>query len=430
MREFPVNSEQQTAAADQTGARGKRPRIFYGWYIVGAIFVMMAISSGLGFYNTAVFLAAFVDERGFSVSSVSGATAVFFITSGVSGLAIARFIDRYDPRYTMATGAVVSGIALAMMGHAREVWQVYAIYVLFGLGFSASSLLPGTTLVARWFARRRSIALSVASTGLSVGGIIFTPLSAKLIEAIGLAAAARWLGLIYVLGVVPVTALIVRPSPASIGLGMDGDAPLAPTPDGSPHVFDGTPYREAVTSWFFIALTVAYVLAMMSQVGGIAHQFKLISDRVDPTIAATGVALMASASIAGRLTGGVIVTWIAMRPFTLALMALQGVALLWLGLAQSTGPLIGASMLFGVTVGNLLMLQPLILADAFGLRDYSRIYSVSQFVTTIGVASGPALVGLLYDVLGGYAAALACMAAASVAATLSFATAGPIIQRH
>ena len=51
--------------------------------------------------------------------------------------------------------------------------------------------------------------------------------------------------------------------------------------------------------------------------------------------------------------------------------------------------------MFGFTVGNLLMLQPLMLAQAFGVSDYPKIYSLSQAVTTLGVASGPILLGAI-----------------------------------
>ena len=46
---------------------------------------------------------------------------------------------------------------------------------------------------------------------------------------------------------------------------------------------------------------------------------------------------------------------------------------------------IGAGM-FGFTVGNLLMLQPLMLAQAFGVMDYPKIFSLSQAVSTLGIA--------------------------------------------
>ena len=48
------------------------------------------------------------------------------------------------------------------------------------------------------------------------------------------------------------------------------------------------------------------------------------------------------------------------------------------------------------------MMHPLLLAERFGTRDYGRIYSTSQMVTVLGVAGCPALIGLLYEMSGGY----------------------------
>jgi hypothetical protein len=48
-------------------------------------------------------------------------------------------------------------------------------------------------------------------------------------------------------------------------------------------------------------------------------------------------------------------------------------------------------------------MHPLLLAERFGTRDYGRIYSTSQLVTVLGVAGCPALIGVLYEVAGGYA---------------------------
>jgi len=59
-------------------------------------------------------------------------------------------------------------------------------------------------------------------------------------------------------------------------------------------------------------------------------------------------------------------------------------------------------MLFAVTIGNSLMMHPLLLAERFGTRDYGRIYSTSQMMTVLGVAGCPALIGLLYERSGGY----------------------------
>ena len=187
--------------------------VFRGWWVVTGVFVMLLVTAGIGFYGLAVYLRALTVEQGFSVGAVSGATAVFFLVSGLTGIPVAAHMSRHDPRPMIAAGAVAGGISLALLGRVDAVWQVYLVYALFGAGFAASSLVPGTTLVTRWFTRRRSVALSVASTGLSAGGVVLTPLVADLIGRHGLSTVAPWLGLAMVLGVVPVTALLLRPSP-------------------------------------------------------------------------------------------------------------------------------------------------------------------------------------------------------------------------
>ena len=67
----------------------------------------------------------------------------------------------------------------------------------------------------------------------------------------------------------------------------------------------------------------------------------------------------------------------------------------------------------GATVGNLLMLQPLWLAEAFGVKAYARIFSLSNAIAVMGVAAGPVVLGVVFDLVDYRMAYL-------VAATLSF----------
>jgi MFS family permease len=84
-----------------------------------------------------------------------------------------------------------------------------------------------------------------------------------------------------------------------------------------------------------------------------------------------------------------------------------------------------AIVLFGATVGNLLMLQPLLIAERFGVRDYPRIFSRSQFVTMFGTAGGPLLLGLLRDNAGGYRTSYLVAAACSIVGAGVLAWGGP-----
>ncbi len=405
-----------------------RPPIFYGWYIVFAAFVVMTVSAGFGFYNLSVYLEAFVDERGFSVGYTSGATAAFFVSSGVAGLGVGWLIERYDPRWTIAGGAVLAGLVLSGAGWVNELWQLYLFYVLFGIGYSACALLPCTTLVARWFEKKRSVALSVASTGLSLGGILLTPLSAELIERLGLAGAAPWLGAGLFFGIAPVAILLFRPSPASMGLAADG----GDVPDGSPGsepTVNGVTYHVAVRSRFFVLATVTFMTSMMAQVGSIAHQFSLVAGRADDRdLAALAVSVMAGFSIAGRLAGGWVLPHISSRLFMGGLLIVQAIALSLYAVAATPTTLLMVAALFGVTVGNLLMMQPLLIAEAFGTVAYARIYSTSQLFTTLGVASGPAAYGLIYEAANGYTASYLYGAAASIIGLMAILAAGPVEQ--
>ena len=397
------------------------PRIFYGWYVVYAIGLVLLTASGLAFYNLSVLLDAFVAERGFPVALTSGATASFFIASGAGGVIAARLMDRADARLVMIFGACVSALALGTLGLLQRPWQLYAFHLLFGFCYGFCGLVPATTIVARWFEARRALALSIASTGPSLGGVVMTPLSAFLIQHWGIAGAAPWLGLMFFLGMVPVTALVVRSTPQEMGLVPDGEK-LAER--GARTAAPGSvSYAQARRSRFFLGVAVAYLFGLGAQVGAITHLFRLASTRESPAIAALALALLASASVAGRLTGGWLLLKLPTRGFAIGMLLGQALALALLAFATKTLLLVGA-VLFGITVGNVLMLQPLLLAEAFGTRHYGRIYSLSNLVTAAGVAGGPALIGVIYEASGGYVLPFLVVSAASALSCVILLLAG------
>jgi len=392
-RELTQPAEAVTASRSASPRRG----IFAGWYVVGAAFVMLMTSAGLGFYGLAVYLKAVTREKGFSTGPASLGSSLFFVVAGVVGRLIGPVIGRRDVRVVVGIGAVVAGIALALLGQVNALWQFYGVYAIFAVGFACTAVLPGTTVVTRWFHKRRSVALSVASTGLSVGGLTLTKVAATLIDSHGLSSTTPWLGLAYVALVVPVTALFLWPDPAAKGLAPDGDPYEEPTPGTSAPAALGVVYDRAVSSRFFKLVTIGFVAIMGAQVGGITQLVKLGAERVDRPTGALAVSVLAFASVVARLVGGLVASRVPMGLLTTVLAVMQGAALAWLAVAGGKEALLIGAVLFGITVGNLLMLQPLILAEAFGVRDYPRVFSLNQLVVTLGIALGPFLLGSLHD---------------------------------
>ena len=135
---------------------------------------------------------------------------------------------------------------------------------------------------------------------------------------------------------------------------------------------------------------------MMAQVGGIAHQYGLARELLSESQTAMAVAILPIASIVGRLIGGWLIDRMSIRVFAIGIMILQAVSLTLLALGVNVLTLCLGLAMFGASVGNLLMLQPLLIAEAFGIREYARIFAVANLMSSWGTAAGPAVLGLAF----------------------------------
>ncbi len=375
--------------------------LYYGWKIVFSLLIVLTFTSGLSFYNHSIYLNALAANPAFDIQTASGAVSIFFLSGGFAGLLVAKLVQAYDPRIPICAGAVIACIALSLLPHIDSILQLYLCYAFFGLGFAGSGLIPATTLVTRWFHRRRAMALSIASTGLSLGGVVITPVSVVLVGKLGFTTAAPLLGLIYLLGVIPVSLLYLRASPKAMGVKIDGGVMVATDSAEPAHEHaDGISYKLARRSRFFWGITTAYVFLMMAQVGGISHQYGLVREQLDEAQTAFVVAILPIASIVGRLIGGWLVGQVAIRWFAIGMMLTQAVSLSLLATGHSVFVLCFGLALFGASVGNLLMLQPLLIAEAFGLKDYAKIFSICNLMSSWGTAIGPAALGYAYTLNG------------------------------
>ncbi len=387
--------------------------MYYGWWVVVGMFFVLTASSGFGFYNLSVYLNVLVADTGFDVSQVSFAITLFFLIGGVGGIAVARLMDLVPIRPLMLSGSLLAGLSLAMASQVSSLGGIYFWFAMFGLGNCAVSIVVSTTLITRWFpGSNRSVALSVASTGLSFGGILVTPLSAWLIDLQGYAAMMPWFGAAFVGLTLPIILLIIRNPPTHAIDSLHATQSRA-----------GWSYDQALRSRFFWFLSVAYVFCMAAQVGGIAHLFNRAELSFGIGVASLSVQLLTLASITGRLFGGWVVMHIPIRPFTIGCACLQGAGLAMIGFADTAFMLLLGATCFGAAVGNLLMLQPVWLAEAFGNKEYARIFALANAVTVVGVAGGPFILGYVHDKLD-YSASFATAAGLAAIAIVGIFFAG------
>ena len=379
----------------------------HGWAIVGLTLLMQTVSSGLGFYNMSVYINRLSAQLAVSSADTSFAVSLFFVVGGVAGLYVADLLRVWSVRKVVIAGALVSGVAVALVGFADQLWQVYALFTLFGIGNAGISIVISTTLITRWFpGPERSMALAVGSTGLSLGGFLITPLTAYVMNGWGFDLTMHWLGVFLVLSVVPIALFLRFPSNEESSAHNAVDT-------GQLSAQLAVSLAAALRSRFYILLAVAYVLIMGSQVGSIAHLYSRVELLGDFTMAALAVQALSIASITGRFIGGWLVSWMPIRRFALGNLLLR-VGFLLIAFAPNSTVLWQLYIWFGV--GNLLMTQPLWLAEKYSVDIYPQVFARANAISVLGVAAGPFCMGWIFDYAGSYTFAFICALATSLVA--------------
>lgn len=388
------------------------------WLVVFVIGWTFTVATGLGFYSLPVYLHILTGSRGFALTTVSYAVSAFFLVSAVVNVPLGRLIRRIQPRWVMLGGSVLAGLSLFLLGRVDAVWELYLDFTIFGCGFSASSYLPGTAVIVGLFDRDRARALALALTGGSVGGVVVAPLLTRVVDARGLTGTAPWLGLAYlILGGLPVLVFIRGHLAAPVPLA-GNDEPVAGAQAG-------VSYAVAVRSAAFVLLTVSFGILMADQVGT-QVQIVAIGSAMGVGNAGIAVAIMASATIAGRLIGAFALSRLPVIGFSAVMGVLQGTSFAVLAVLSGLAGLAAGTVLFGITIGNLTVLIPLVVVELFGLTDYPRIYAVSQFGASIGTAGGPAVLAWLHSGFGSYRVPLLILAGISLVASLAVARLRPV----
>jgi MFS family permease len=399
----------------------KRDR-FPGWWVVGGCFTVLFFGSALGFYGMSVYLNAFSKENpDWKVSSLSIATTFFFLVGGLWNVMVARLIADHDVRWVAYGGALLGAVALAGLGHVSEQWHLFVVYGVFAIAWSSSGLTLATTVVTRWFHTKRASAIAAASSGLSVGGIVLTPVVKSLIDARTMDGAAPVLALLWLFGMGLPAYLFLRPEPTALNWMPDGE----PKPADHVSVLPGVAMADAVRTRFFWVVTFGFVLVMSGQVGAIQQIVKLVEERTSQGTAALATSVLSGASVVFRLVGGRVIPRFPLAKFMVFLAAVQGTSIVLIGQMHGTVALFASIALFGAMVGNVLMMQSLLIAQRFGVRDYARISSRSGLVSLTGTALGPILIGSIRDAAGNYDVPYLVAGLISLMGAALFAFSGP-----
>ncbi len=397
----------ESATMAATDARPPESSKHYaGWRVVAACFVMAVYAWGFCFYGHGFYLAEMKARFGWPASVIAGATTAFYLVSAVLSAFVGDVMQRFGVRRVALAGLVLTGLSASLLPLVREPWQLYAVYGVMTFGWAATSLTAITTLVGLWFRLRRGLAISIALTGASFGGILIVPLLTFLSVRFGFAASV-W----SVAGIGGALAILL----ALVCL--RGDPPFSPGKAGASGAPAATTRASLLRSRQFWSVSAPFALGFFAQVGFLVHQIAMLEPVMGRAAAGIAVAATTAAAVCGRLVLGAFVDRVDQRWATGASFLSQAIALAIVWASREPVLLLGASALFGFSVGNVITLPALIIGREFPARDFATVVGLSNAVCQIVYSFGPGLLGVFRDATGAYAASLAlCLALDLIAA--------------
>lgn len=435
--------------------RGNEARVFRGWRIVGVSALAQGVSVGSTFYVYGTFLKPLAAEFDASRLAVTLGLTLLTVVQGVVAPLIGRAFDGGSPRTLMLTGIACHGLGLALLSQITAFWQAALLFVLpIAMGAHLFGPLATSTVVNRWFVRRRGQALGIASLGSSLGGAAFPAIAAALIAAFGWRGAFGAMGTGILLLMLPIAWILVGkpedvgetpdgdPVPGSVGMAAHGtttgttreatntsaaspNAALAThadatTADAELATADAVTTRSLLRDRSFWAISIAIGFGYCPVSVLLAH---LVPYATDAGISTSRAAIVMTCYALSGAFGRVFLGWLTDRidPRAVVWLDYAWFGLAWLGLLSppSFGSLLFTGIAAGIAVGGITPVWAALTGAVYGRMAFGRAMGLMSFVMLPFSVIGAPIAARLFDVTGSYRLAFAsffvCFVLGSVA---------------
>jgi len=407
--------------------RSGQQRIYYGWPMLLGLSLAQVTSWGIVYYTFAVFLAPINADLGWSIAQMTGAFSLALLLSGLAAIPVGRWIDRHGPRAIMTAGSMAATLLIVAWSRVDSLLGLYLIWAAIGVVMATVLYEPAFIIVANWFERLRSRALTILTVIAGLASVVYIPLAAWLIDAYGWRTALLILAVILAAGTVPIHALMLRHKPADLGLDVDGEVKSRHAVPRQVSRPSGATLGTALHDRAFWWISTAFVLATIADMALVVHLIPFLIERGHTAaFAATAAAAIGLVKLPGRVIFVPIAERFDLRVVIAVVFGIQATAIVALvGLPGTVGVLLFVG-LFGAVIGAVTPARASLVADTWGREHYGSISGALATSTTVARSVAPVGAGLLY-VAGGnsYIPVMWLLVAISVLAAFAVLRARP-----
>lgn len=376
--------------------------IYYGWWVVGAAFLIMAVGWGSVYNCSSLFIGPVTKELGFTRSQFNLTMTIRAASQMAVSLFAGQIFRRFEIRQIMKIFSLVLVGAFYVFSSADSLWMFYLVSALVAIATALLSILPLSIIISNWFVKGRGGALGLAFMGSGVGGMILSSLTGVWIEFFGWRMAYRLLTLIMAVFIIPCVFFIIRVHPKDMGLQPYGAAESSSTGQQD-HNHEGLTLQQAMGSIRFWALNLSSVflfIAINSLMMNVAPHLTEIG--YSTTFSANIVALTMGSLALGKFLLGKLFDRLGIKTTTYIACLSTLAALVGMVLARSYLGLALTILFVGVGCAYATIANSVLTLDLYGKKDFNSILGFLTATGSIGSILGPILTGILYDASGNY----------------------------
>ena len=407
----------------------KRPRIFFGWYLVGFMIVSLTLIYGIRNAFSVLF-DPILDEFGWYRGSTALMLSIRILIYGTVAPIAGSLVDRWKPRKVAFIGILLLSLSTLGCAFANQLWH---FYLLFGVLSSIGATMCGSPvlnpMLINWFTRKRGLAMGLGQIG---GGLSFT--YGMLVETV----ISHWewrvsfgvIAALPLLVLLPLYFIFLWYRPEEKGLKSYGiDDPTAEAGIVEVKKQHEWTLRKAFKTpslWWIVFANLCFWGIGNYLV--LAHQIKFAVDvGYSSTLAASVFALFGLSCLAGQIGGAVSDKIGREKTITIAVAMAIGALVALLSVTDTSQPwrLYVYAIFLGISTG---MYSPTIIvgmADIFHGKNIGAISGMVLVGMGIGGSLGPWLGGHIHDITGSYTAAFTVSLIAYAVAGIAFWLAAP-----
>ena len=368
----------------------------YGWVVVVGSLLLMTVGAG-GYYVVIVGLKLVAQDFGGLRWVPSMAYSVTVFGMGLGGIFIGRWSDRVGVGTPALLGAlmIIAGALTASV--ATDRWTFLLAHgVLIGLFGNAALFSPLIANTARWFDRRRGIAVAVVTSAQALAGVFWPFTFRLLIEGSSWREAYRVYALVVLVTMIPLSLLLRRSAPI---------APEAHTREVS--ASDARVFGLAQRS-VLVLLSIAIVCCCVAMAMPIVHVVSHATDLGYPLARASEMlAVLLGCAFFSRIAWGAVSDRVGgLRVLLIGSLCQVLVLALYLAVDSLIG-LYVLSALFGLAFGGIIPSYTLVISKHFPPGSIGRRIATVYFFGAVGMAVGSWLGGAVFDITGAYRGAFA-----------------------